>query len=343
MEFSDKDAKKILVLGILIILIILVFFVLRPILLSIFGGLILAFIFNPVYKWILKYIKYKNISAAIITILIIFAIVLLFWLLTPVLSKQFFELFRLSDQINMDAIIKTILPSASDQLVNQLSLTANNSIGKIGSTILNSLLNLLVNFGTIALHLLLVGFVFFFTLRDEDKLKEFCSGLSPLNKDQEKKIIFQFKNITSSIIYGQIVIGILQGILAGISFFIVGVPNAIILTVISMILGTIPMIGVGIIYIPVAIFLILGNAPPLTVILFLAYNLLFVSTIDNFLRAHLISRKTQMSQAIVIIGMIGGIFVFGILGLILGPLILGYFITLLRVYKDKTLTSLFTS
>ena len=85
MEFSDKDAKKILVLGILIILIILVFFVLRPILLSIFGGLILAFIFNPVYKWILKYIKYKNISAAIITILIIFAIVLLFWLLTPVL------------------------------------------------------------------------------------------------------------------------------------------------------------------------------------------------------------------------------------------------------------------
>ena len=87
----------------------------------------------------------------------------------------------------------------------------------------------------------------------------------------------------------------------------------------------------------------MGNAAPHTVILFLAYNLLFVSTIDNFLRAHLISKKTQMSQAIVVIGMIGGVFVFSVLGLVLGPLILAYFVTLLRAYKDKTLTSMFTS
>ncbi len=343
MELTDKDAKKILVFGILIILLILVFSVLRPIMLSIFGGLILAFIFLPIYLFILKYVKSKSLAAGIITILIIIIIVLSFWLLIPILSKQFFEIFKLSDKIDIGSMIRIILPYASDQLVNQLSTTLNNSISKFGTSILNSLLGLLVNFGTIALHLLLVGFVFFFTLRDLDKLKEFCSGLSPLNKDQEKKVVVQFKNITGSIIYGQITIGLLQGLLAGISYFIVGVPNAIILTVISMVFGTIPMIGVGIIYLPVAVFLIVGNASPLTVVLFLAYNLLFVSTIDNFLRAHLISKKTKMSQAIVIIGMIGGIFVFGLLGLILGPLILGYFITLLNAYKDKTLTSLFSS
>ena len=343
MELTDKDAKKILVFGILIILLILVFSVLRPIMLSIFGGLILAFIFLPIYLFILKYVKSKSLAAGIITILIIIIIVLSFWLLIPILSKQFFEIFKLSDKIDIGSMIRIILPYASDQLVNQLSTTLNNSISKFGTSILNSLLGLLVNFGTIALHLLLVGFVFFFTLRDLDKLKEFCSVLSPLNKDQEKKVVVQFKNITGSIIYGQITIGLLQGLLAGISYFIVGVPNAIILTVISMVFGTIPMIGVGIIYLPVAVFLIVGNASPLTVVLFLAYNLLFVSTIDNFLRAHLISKKTKMSQAIVIIGMIGGIFVFGLLGLILGPLILGYFITLLNAYKDKTLTSLFSS
>src|SRR3989344_8406446 len=112
MEITEKDAKKILVLGILIILIILVFSVLRPILLSIFGGLILAFIFYPIYKYILKYIKSKNLSAAIVTILIIAIIVLSFWFLIPILSKQFFDIFKLSDNINIGGIIKTILTSA---------------------------------------------------------------------------------------------------------------------------------------------------------------------------------------------------------------------------------------
>ena len=74
---------------------------------------------------------------------------------------------------------------------------------------------------------------------------------------------------------------------------------------------------------------------------FLIYNLLIVANIDNVLRIYLITRKTQMSQVIVLIGMIGGLFIFGMLGVLLGPLLLAYFITFLNAYRDNTLSSLF--
>ena len=100
------------------------------------------------------------------------------------------------------------------------------------------------------------------------------------------------------------------------------------------------MLGVGIVYLPVAIYLLVyGNAA--TAIIFLIYNLVFVSAIETVLRTHVVARKTQVSQVIVLVGMIGGTLVFGILGLLIGPLILAYFITFLKAYKEKTLSSFF--
>jgi predicted PurR-regulated permease PerM len=179
-------------------------------------------------------------------------------------------------------------------------------------------------------------------LKEEETLREFVSGLSPLNKTHEKTLIKQFSDITKTLIYGQFVIGLVQGIFAGIGFFVFKVPNALVLTVAAIVFSLIPVIGPSPVYIPVAIIMLLSGNPVIAII-FLIYNILVVSTVDNILRINLISRKTKMSQVIVLIGMIGGLFIFGVLGLILGPLILAYFITFLEAYKNRTLASLFST
>jgi predicted PurR-regulated permease PerM len=120
------------------------------------------------------------------------------------------------------------------------------------------------------------------------------------------------------------------------------VPNALILTVVATISSVIPLIGPGLVYVPATIYLGVTGEPFLAII-YLLYNLLIVSTVDNLIRAHLISRKTKASQAVILVGMISGLFVFGLLGLIIGPLVLIYFITFLKAYKDKTLSSLFSA
>ena len=337
---TERDIKIIAVLFIFLVLGILVFILIKPIIMSIIGGLILAYAFSPLYAIFLKHIKSKNASSAITSIIVLIIIALPVYFLTPLLVDQVFEMFRVSQTLNIQDLLQTLFPNASSTFTAQITASSYSIINKISSGILNWLVNLLLDIPTIAFNFIIVAFVFFFALRDSDKLSKFASGLSPLNKVQEKKIVDQFKEITTSIVYGQILVGLVQGITAGIGLFIFGIPNAVVLTILAIAFSIIPVLGPFFVWIPISIYLFsLGNN--FITITFILYNLILVSNIDNFLRIYLVSRKTNLSQVIVLIGMVGGLFVFGILGLILGPLILAYLLSFLNAYKDKTLSSLF--
>lgn len=340
MEFNEKEIKRLLVIFFILALAVLAFLLVRPVILSIIAGLILAYIFYPLNKKILKLVREKNTAAGITSTLVLIIIIVPTWFAAPAVIRQMFNFFRLTQGIQISEIIRNIFPTASPEFISQVTLVFNNFTSKFTSYVLNSVINFFLNLPTLLLHVTILAFVFFFTLRDAKRLKEFVSDISPLNKFQERKIVQQFADITNSIVYGQVIIGFIQGIIAGIGMLIFGVPNALILTILSVILGVIPVIGPAFVWIPITlIFLINGEYIP--AIGFFTYNLLITSTIDNLLRPYIVSRKSDLSPVIVLIGMIGGLFIFGILGLILGPLILAYFLTVIKAYRDKTLSSLF--
>ena len=211
----------------------------------------------------------------------------------------------------------------------------------IASSIFSYLVSLLQNLPTLILNLAVVLFVFFFALRDQESLKEFVSGISPFRKDKETVLVTRFKDITSSIIYGYIIVGIIQGLALGLGLLIFGVPKALTLTIFGTFASMLPMIGPWFIWVPVVIGMLISGKVGFA-IAFGIYCLFFVSTIDNILRPYIVSRKTGISSVVVLVGMIGGLFVFNILGLILGPLILAYLILFLKAYKDGTLSDMFS-
>ncbi|MDO8459516.1 MAG: AI-2E family transporter [Nanoarchaeota archaeon] len=342
MEIKEREFRKIALLILIIGLGVLTYLILRPIMISIIGGLLLAYMFFPLYRQISKRIGYPGLSAGIVSVIVLIIIILPLWFLIPPMVQQIFELFRSSQGIDIQSFLIRLFPTASDQFITQITVTANSAISKLSSTALNYLVDLLVDFPTISLHFLLVAFVFFFALKDEIKFKEFASAISPLNKFQEKALVKQFKDITDSIVYGQILVGIFQGIATGIGLVLFGVPNALFLTVFAIILGILPVIGPPLIYLPIAVYLYSTISFPLATI-YLVYNLVVVSILEHVIRAKLVSRRTDISQVFILIGMVGGLFIFGILGLVLGPLIIAYFITLLKAYKDNSLSSLFSS
>ncbi len=343
MPITEKDIKKFSLITFLLLLVVLTFFIVKPVLLSILAGLILAYILLPVYKLILRAVKSRTLSAILVSILLLAIILIPLWYLLPVISKQIFELFRVSQNLELAPIIKVIFPAASDQFIAQVDLSVKSSISNITASIINSTVDLLVNFFIISLHIFIVIFVFFFSLRDSEKLRNFASGLLPFGKTQEKQLIKQFEDITKSLLYGQVVAGLIQGVLASIALYVFGIPNALILSIVAIILSIIPIIGPGFVYVPVTIYMIIGGNNPLLAIGYFLFNVLIVSSIDNVFRAHFVSRKTNLSQAIVLIGMIGGFFVFNVVGLILGPLVLAYLITFLKAYKENNLSSFFDS
>lgn len=341
MEITERDTKRIVIIILFAVLTILTFLIVRPVILSIFGGLILAYICFPIYKFVVRYVKWEGLSAAIVSIIVVAIIFIPMWFLVPIVIQQTFGVFQQSQGIDIASLIPKILPTASDALIQQLDLTIKNAINKVSSSVLNSLLGILSNFATIILHAAIVAFVFFFALKDEARFRKFASEISPLNKAQEKLLVAQFKDTTNSILYGHVVAGLLQGILAGLAILVFGIPNAILLTILAIIFGVVPILGPGLVYVPATIYLITIGQPGPAIIYFL-YNIIVVSSIDNIFRIYLVSRKVKLSQVIILIGMVGGLLLFGFLGLLIGPLVLGYFITLVEAYKNRTLSSFFS-
>ncbi|MBS3099224.1 AI-2E family transporter [Candidatus Pacearchaeota archaeon] len=339
MVFNDKDVKRVMIVILIALVAVLSFIVIKPVLMAALGGLVLAYIFYPVYKWLLDKVKYKDLAASIVTIIVLAIILVPLWYLAPVIVQEVFGVFQTSQNFDSTGILLRAFPD-SPQLANQASLAINNAIGKISSLIVNTFIGFLLNGAVIALHLFLVAFVFYFTLRDAPELKKFMTGLSPLHEKQEQQLVKQFKDITQSLLYGNIIVGIVQGIIAGLALWIFGIPNAFVLTLVALILGVIPLIGPGLIYIPATFYLLIAKTPSIA-ISYLIFNLLAVTAMENALRTHIVSRKSEVPQVIALLGMVGGLLIMGVMGLIIGPLVLAYFVTILRAYKESALSSFF--
>jgi len=338
---DDAYFKKITTTILLAVLIVLSFFLLKPILLSIIIGLIMAFIFSPVYDWINKIIKSKNISAVLICLLLVLLIILPIWFLTPILIDQSFKIYQASQQLDFVTPLKAIFPSlfASEAFSAEIGSILYSFVTKVTNSLVNSLSQLILNFPTLSLHFLVVFFTFFFVLRDKEQFISYIQSLLPFSKEVEKKLFESSKGIAISVIYGQVIIGIIQGITIGIGFFIFKVPNALFLTLLATLAGIFPIIGTAIIWLPVSIYLIMGGNS-LSALGLVIFGLIS-SNIDNLLRPIIISKRVKMHPSLIFIGMIGGLFLFGILGFILGPLIIAYLLILLEVYRTKKSPEIF--
>ena len=333
--------RQIVTAAIFILLVVLSFFLLKPILLSIIVGIILAFIFNPVYVWLNKSINSKNISAFLMCFLLILLIIFPIWFLTPILIDQSFKIYLASQQIDFIQPLKNIFPSlfASEEFSAEIGSILSSFVTKMTNFLVNFLSKVILNFPTLFLQLLVVFFTFFFVLRDKDSFINYIKSIMPFSQDIQNKIFESSKEITSSVIYGQVIVGILQGITAGIGFFIFKVPNPLILTLLASLAGIFPVIGTAIIWVPVTIYLLIaGNTWPAIGVAIFG---LISSLLDNFLKPIIVSKRTRMHSSIILISMVGGLFLFGVLGFILGPLIIAYLLIILEIYRNKQTPGIF--
>lgn len=339
---EGTDFKKVVTAAVIIILSVLSFFLLKPILLSIIIGIILAFMLSPFYDWLYKKIHSKNISAMIICIGLLTIILLPLWFLTPIILNQSFKIFQASQQVDFVTPLQKIFPSlfASEQTASEIGSILHSFVTKITNSFTNSFANLIINSPTLFLQTLVVIFTFFFLLRDKDLFVAYVRSIIPFSKDVENQMFKSSKDITYSVMYGQVVIGILQGLIVGAGFFILGVPNALFLAVLACLAGIFPIIGTTIVWFPVAIYLLI-NGSTFSAIGLAIFGLLS-NIVDNFLRPIIVSKRSRMHPALVLISMIGGIFFFGVLGFILGPLIIAYFFIIIDIYRNKRSPGVFT-
>jgi len=338
---NEDSYRKTITSIILIVLMVLAFFILKPILLASILGAILAFIFMPVYNWLKSKIKYQNLSAFILCVILIAMIILPFWFLTPIFVNQSIKIYLASQQADFVTPFKGIFPDlfASDEFSLEFGAILQSFVTGIANSGVNAFSRLILESPVLFLQSLVVFFTFFFILRDKEEFISYLKSLLPFSEEVQKKLFKQTKEITFSVLYGQVIIGLLQGVLVGIGFFLFGVPNALLMTLLAAIAGIFPVIGTTIIWLPVSAYLLMsGNT-------FSAVGVgifgIFSSVLDNLLKPMIVSRRTQMHSSLILFGMIGGLFLFGIMGFILGPLVLAYLLILIEVYRNKRTPGIF--
>ena len=226
---EDREIKKYVIIALFVLLAVLSFLIIKPIFLSIFVGLILAYLFSPLYKLINKKITSKNVSALIIVLLLAIIISVLVALLIKYSLSNLDKVYNYVSSISdIESLIKTIFPQLLDNpqiAANIHAMTASlssNISGFVSSTINNMFFNII----PILFNVVIAFFIFFIAMRDQEELIEYFISLSPFSKEYQRKFYEKFESVTYSAIYGELIVGISQGIIAGIGFFICGVPHA---------------------------------------------------------------------------------------------------------------------
>lgn len=334
---KNQIVKRGLVVATILGIFIMTFLVLAPIILPIVFGLLFAYIFSPVYKSIYSRLGWKNLSAFIFIIAMIFLVVGPIIYFAPILVEQIFDTYSTIQNFDLTAFLSKFMDK---ELTEIFASNLNNVLGNFFSSFLSQFTNLLVNLPSFLLQVVVFFFTFFFAVRDSDKLNKYVSSLSPFSKSTEEKFLKEFRAITNAIVFGQVLIGIIQGLVLGAGLFLLGVPKALALSVIAGLVSIIPILGSWLVWLPTGILLLI-TGKTFSGVFLLLYGAIFVSSIDNFIRPYLLSRGSNLPIVISVIGTIGGLYFFGLIGLVLGPLILAYSIIIIEFYREGKLDELF--
>lgn len=175
-------------------------------------------------------------------------------------------------------------------------------------------------------------FVLFYSFKEGENIKQIIKDYLPINEKYKEGLINKFKETVNAITYGLIITSIIQGFVGAIGLTIFGVSNPILWGLVMAFLAMVPLLGTGLVWFPAAIYKIY-NGDLFNGIGLLLFGALIVSTIDNFLRPKLISKKSNIHPVVIMLGLFGGLALFGAVGIILGPFLLAIMILFFDIYK----------
>lgn len=311
--------------------------------------LILAFvltgIFYPLYSFLLK--KMRPAWASSLTCLVIFLVVLVpIVFFVGALSQEAYGLYQVSKDAAIAQHTKELLQNSewADKIQTILegynihldSESFNKALSTIGKevglylyeqarAIASNMLNFIINF-------LLMVLIIYFLLLDGQKLIDFIVDLSPLPAEQDQKLIAKFQEMAGAVLIGNGLAGLIQGILGGITFAFFGLSSPFLWGFIMALLAFLPIVGISVVFIPAAIYLFLKGRIAAG-IAFVVIYVLITGLVEYLLKPKLVGQRVKMHALLVILSILGGLKVFGILGIIYGPLIVTAFLTLTDIYR----------
>ena len=304
-------------------------------------AVVLVIIFHPVHRRLERKIRYRRLSASLSCLLAIVIIILPLTLLTISLAQEVARIApNLPSQISQ--FINTQAPlfgKISDWLQTRFGIDTLRSqeflveqLKRSSEFLLGFSWNLVGNILGGVVKAFFVVFTMYYLFRDGEKIVKMLPAALPVSAQQGEAIIARTQQVVSASVYGVVSIATLQGLLGGFAFWLLGIPSPVLWAVLITFVCMIPIAGSFLVWLPLSIYL-MATGHWIKALLLIVWGALVVSTIDNFLRPKLIRNQTKLHELFVFFSVLGGISVFGLLGLILGPVVLAITLGLLQTFR----------
>ncbi|MDR6942051.1 AI-2E family transporter [Mucilaginibacter pocheonensis] len=332
--FNYKQRNNIILVSIVVLGCFLLY-ALSGLFSSILGAIVLFTIFRPLY---ITLVDKKGWNKALVALFIIFFSLIV--IVIPFLSLSIMVVGKISS-INIKSLPIDQWTSKIDAFaatnLNQPHF-AENTLQKLGTFATELFPSILSSAANIIITLLVLYFLLYFMLT---QIKEFEAGLlkyAPFREQHALKFAAALRDSTYSNVLGQGIIAITQGTLLAMGFYAFKIPDAVFWGVIGAFISFLPVVGAPTLCIPASIILF-AQGHTLSGILLLAYGLLFIGNVDNVLRMIINRRIANTHPIISVIGVFIGLPLFGILGLVFGPVLLSYFLLLLEIYETNRMAA----
>ncbi|MBF0564973.1 MAG: AI-2E family transporter [Nitrospirae bacterium] len=318
------------------------FNVVLPFLNAIGWAIVLGIVFYPMYAFINRFVRLRMVASAITLFILIFIIVGPFSYMLILLGKELGNVKEYIERGELFDVNKIMMSKPYLWIVDKVNLKNNliefdfntfllDNISKVKGFIVPQITSGLKNIMGVIVDFFIMVFTLYFFFMDGPLFIQKIMGYLPFSDKHKERIANQIKDMVISSIYGVVVVSVTQGVLSGIVFYFLDVHSPVLLGAATLIFSLIPF-GAAAVWGTIDIFLFLDGSIVKGVALLLA-GTFGISMVDNILRPVFLSGRTNVPVLIVFISVLGGLKMFGLIGLIMGPLVLVLFVSFFEIYR----------
>lgn len=335
-------------IALLLFIVYQVFLIFTPFARAIFWAAIMAFAFYPLHERLRRALKSRETLAAGVGTFLIFLIVV-----PPVaavilgLSGQARDLYREAAAYLREGHFQEALAQWRSvpmfqrlepwlPMPDKIAGWLTNAVDAVGRLILSQIAQATQNILLVPFNLAMTFMMLFVFLRDGHRIYRFIYQIAPMDEQNKKAIFGQIQETFAAVIRGQLVTSMAQATMAAVVYWLVGVPLAILFAALTFLTSLIPVIGASFVWLPLVFYLLSLGANIQAGALFIL-GTFGISLIDNVLKPALIGERTKLPYFLLFFGIMGGLQLYGLMGIFLAPVVLSLFFALIRIYQKQFL------
>ena len=310
----------------------------EPLVGSIAWALALAVVAHPLHSALVRRLKWKSFAAALATLLVAIALVVPATLAGREVAREAVLAATKVQGVVKDGSLRAFVErnprigAAFDWLNGVVDLP--DQLGKLSEHVPKAVQQFVSGSLQFATGVAVAFFLLFFFLRDRVQMLDALRGLLPLSAGEAAQVFQRVDNTIYAVIYGTLAVSLVQGVLGGLMYWWLDLHGPLLWGSAMAVMAIVPVVGTAIIWGPAAVFLLLQGSPEKALIL-AAWGFLVIGLVDNLLKPALVKNRLRAHIVPVFISILGGLFAFGVAGVIIGPVILAVSLALIDIWRQR--------